>query len=116
MESFNTRFRTNNPTLRGRGRNANNSEKTVRRFDCHGGRQDEDLTDTTLSAHFHAGPDYRGNERVLKGFKFTCSMMCDKEAEVAYESHLVTDLTNAAEMTGMNHWSVTLSLRYPFGE
>ena len=80
------------------------------------GRQNEDLTDTVLSAHLHAGLDYRVSERMLVGVKLTYSMVGDMEAKGGYDFHPVPDLTNTTEITGMNHFSLMLGVKYYFGE
>ena len=48
------------------------------------GRQNEDLTDIVLSAHLHAGLDYRVSENMLVGAKLTYSMVGDMEAKGGY--------------------------------
>ena len=80
------------------------------------GRQNEDLTDTVLSAHLHAGLDYRVSEKMLVGVKLTYSMVGDMEAKGDYDFHPVPDLTNTTEISGMNHFSVMLGVKYFFGE
>ena len=80
------------------------------------GRQNEDLTDTVLSAHLHAGLDYRVSEKMLVGLKLTYSMVGDMEAKGGYDFHPVPDLMNTTEITGMNHFSLMLGVKYFFGE
>ena len=80
------------------------------------GRQNEDLTDTVLSAHLHAGLDYRVSEKMLVGLKLTYSMVGDMEAKGDYDFHPVPGLTNTNEITGMNHFSVMFGVKYFFGE
>ncbi len=80
------------------------------------GRQNEDLTDTVLSAYLHAGLDYRVSEKMLIGAKLTYSMVGDMEAKGGYDFHPVADLTNTTEITGMNHFSVMFGVKYFFGE
>ena len=81
------------------------------------GRQNEDLTDTVLSAHLHAGLDYRMSERVQLGLKLTYSMVGDMEdAEGGYDFHPVAGLSNFTTISGMNHWSVMFGVKYFFGE
>ena len=81
------------------------------------GLQDEDLTDTVLSAHLHAGLDYRVSERVLLGVKLTYSMVSDmKDVKGEYIEHAVPGLPNFTTISGMNHWSVMFGVKYFFGE
>ena len=80
------------------------------------GRQSEDLTDTVLSAHLHAGLDYRVSEKMLVGVKLTYSMVGDLEAKGDYDFHPVADLTNTTEVSGMNHFSLMFGVKYFFGE
>ena len=86
------------------------------RADQYSGRQSADLADTVLSAHFHAGLDYRVSEKLQLGLKLTYSVVGDMEAEGGYDFHPVEGLTNTNEFTGMNHWSVMLGVKYFFGE
>ena len=80
------------------------------------GRQNEDLSDTVLSAHLHAGLDYRVSDKMLVGLKLTYSMVGDVEAKGDYDFHPVPGLTNTNEITGMNHFSVMFGVKYFFGE
>ena len=80
------------------------------------GRQNADLTDTVLSAHLHAGLDYRVSDKMLVGLKLTYSMVGDVEAKGDYDFHPVPGLTNTNEITGMNHFSVMFGVKYFFGE
>ena len=81
------------------------------------GLQDEDLTDTVLSAHLHAGLDYRVSERTLLGVKLTYSMVGDmKDVKGEYIEHAVPGLPNFTTISGMNHWSVMFGVKYFFGE
>ena len=80
------------------------------------GRQNEDLTDTVLSAHLHAGLDYRVSENMLVGAKLTYSMVGDMEAKGGYDFHPVAGIGNTNEITGMNHFSMMFGVKYFFGE
>ena len=81
------------------------------------GRQNEDLTDTVLSAHLHAGLDYRASDKMLLGLKLTYSMVGDMEdVKGDYDFHPVPDLSNFTTISGMNHFSVMLGVKYFFGE
>ena len=80
-------------------------------------RQYEDLSDTVLSAHLHAGLDYRMSERVQLGLKLTYSMVGDMEdAEGGYDYHPVAGISNFTTISDMNHWSVMFGVKYFFGE
>ena len=80
-------------------------------------RQDEDLTDTVLSAHLHAGLDYRASERVLVGLKLSYAMVGDMEdVKGDYDFHPVPGISNFTTISGMNHWSVMFGVKYFFGE
>ena len=50
-------------------------------------RQDEDLSDTVLAGHLHAGADYGLNDKTALGLKLTYSMMGDIEASGGYSLH-----------------------------
>ncbi len=81
------------------------------------GRQNEDLTDTVLSAHLHAGLDYRASDKMLLGLKLTYSMVGDMEdVKGDYDFHPVAGLSNFTTISGMNHFSVMLGVKYFFGE
>ena len=81
------------------------------------GLQDEDLTDTVLSAHLHAGLDYRLSEKMLVGLKLTYSMVSDmKDVKGEYIEHAVPGISNFTTFSGMNHFSVMLGVKYFFGE
>lgn len=86
-------------------------------------RQYEDISDTVLSTHLHAGLDYRASERVLVGLKLTYSMVGDmKDVEGTYVKHPefvehpVAGLPNFTTISDMNHWSVMFGVKYFFGE
>ncbi|MYA94795.1 MAG: outer membrane beta-barrel protein [Nitrospinae bacterium] len=80
-------------------------------------RQYEDISDTVLSTHLHAGLDYRMSERMQFGLKLTYSMVGDMEdAEGGYDFHPVAGLSNFTTISGMNHWSVMFGVKYFFGE
>ena len=81
------------------------------------GRQNEDLTDTVLSAHLHAGLDYRMSDRMQLGLKLTYSVVGDMEdVKGGYDFHPVAGLSNFTTISGMNHWSVMFGVKYFFGE
>ncbi len=78
--------------------------------------QHEDITDAVFSAHFHAGLDYRLNKRVLLGLKLTYSMVDDMEARGSYIRHPVPNLANFTKISGMDHWSLVLGVKFFFGD
>ena len=80
------------------------------------GRQNEDLSDTVLSAHLHAGLDYRVSEKMLVGVKLTYSMVGDMEAKGGYDFHPVAGIGSTTEVSGMNHFSLMFGVKYFFGE
>ena len=81
------------------------------------GRQNEDLTDTVLSAHLHAGLDYHMSDKMQLGLKLTYSMVGDMEdVKGDYDFHPVPGLSNFTTISGMNHWSVMFGVKYFFGE
>ncbi|MCY3825632.1 MAG: outer membrane beta-barrel protein [Nitrospinae bacterium] len=81
------------------------------------GRQNEDLTDTVLSAHLHAGLDYRMSDKMQLGLKLTYSVVGDMEdVKGGYDFHPVAGLSNFTTISGMNHWSVMFGVKYFFGE
>jgi len=80
-------------------------------------RQYEDISDTVLSAHLHAGLDYRMSDKMQLGLKLSYAMVSDMEdAEGGYDFHPVPGLSNFTTISGMNHWSVMLGVKYFFGE
>ena len=81
------------------------------------GRQNEDLTDTVLSAHLHAGLDYRMSDKMQLGLKLTYSMVGDMEdVKGNYDFHPIPGISNFTTISGMNHWSVMFGVKYFFGE
>ena len=80
-------------------------------------RQYEDLTDTVLSAHLHAGLDYNMSEKVQLGLKLSYAMVGDMEdVKGGYDFHPVPGISNFTTISGMNHWSVMFGVKYFFGE
>ena len=79
-------------------------------------RQDVDLTDAVLSTHLHAGLDYALSERFLLGLKLSYSMVEDMEDASGYAEHPAPGIRSVTEISGMNHWSLTLGVKYLFGE
>ena len=79
-------------------------------------RQDVDMSDTVLSAHLHAGADYRLNDRFLLGLKLSYSMMDDFSSRDGYSQHVVPGMTGFTEISGTNHWSLMLNAKYLFSD
>ena len=82
-------------------------------------KQDTGLMETVFAAHLYAGADYSLNERAAIGLKVAYSRVDDIEHNGTYEYHpyFETDpsLTNKNTFSATNHWSLTLNVRYQFG-
>ena len=83
-------------------------------------KQDTRLSDTVFAGHVYAGADYSLGDRTAVGLKMTYSRVDDVEHTGTYEYHpyFETDssFTNKNTFSAMNHWSVTLNLRFMFGK
>ncbi len=86
-------------------------------------RQYEDLSDTVLSTHLHAGLDYRMSDKMQLGLKLTYSMVGDMEdvkgtyvKHPEFAEHPAARLPNFTTISGMNHFSVMFGVKYFFGE
>lgn len=77
--------------------------------------QDEDLSDTVFSMHLHAGADYSLGDKLLLGLKLTYSEMDDMRDTGRYIDHPLPDELNHNKISDMDHWSLTLGLRYLLG-
>ena len=77
--------------------------------------QDENLSDTVFSRHLYAGADYSLNDSVLLGMKVTYSLVNSMSDTGRYIDHPVPDLPNHTRISDMDHWSLTLGLKYLFG-
>ena len=77
--------------------------------------QDEDLRDTVFSWHLHAGADYSLGDRLLLGLKLTYSEMDDLRDSGSYINHPFPDEPNHTKISDMDHWSLTLGLKYLLG-
>lgn len=77
--------------------------------------QDEDLSDTVFSWHLHAGADYSLGDRLLLGLKLTYSEMDDLRDSGRYIEHPFPDASNYTKISDMDHWSLTLGLKYLLG-
>lgn len=82
-------------------------------------KQDTRLSDTVFAGHVYAGADYSLGDRTAVGLKMTYSRVDDVEHTGTYEYHpyFETDpsLTNKNTFSAMNHWFVTLNVRFLFG-
>lgn len=82
-------------------------------------KQDTALSDMVFAGHVYAGADYRLGDRTAVGMKMAYSRVDDVEHTGKYEYHpyFETDpsLTNKNTFSAMNHWSVTLNVRFLFG-
>ena len=77
--------------------------------------QDEDLSDTVFSMHLHAGADYSLGDKLSLGLKLTYSEMDDMRDTGRYIDHPLPDEINHTKISDMDHWSLTLGLRYLLG-
>ena len=83
------------------------------RYNSH---KDEDPSDTVLSAHLHTGLDYHLNDKTLIGLKVSYAMVENMEdVKGDYIQHPVPGISNFTTISGMNHWSVLLGVKYFFG-
>lgn len=82
-------------------------------------KQDTELSDMVFAGHVYAGADYSLNDRAAIGLKAAYSRVDDVEHIGTYEyhPHFDTDpsLTNKNTFSATNHWSVTLNVRFLFG-
>lgn len=82
-------------------------------------KQDTELSDMVFAGHVYAGADYGLNDRAAIGLKAAYSRVDDIEHTGTYEyhPHFDTDpsLTNKNTFSATNHWSVTLNVRFTFG-
>lgn len=77
--------------------------------------QDENLSDTVFAKHLYAGADYRLDDGFLLGLKLSYSLVNDMKDTGRYIEHPVPDLQNHTKISDMDHWSMTVSLKYFFG-
>ena len=82
-------------------------------------KQDTELSDMVFAGHVYAGADYSLNGRAAVGLKAAYSRVDDVEHTGTYEyhPHFDTDpsLTNKNTFSATNHWSLTLNVRFRFG-
>lgn len=77
-------------------------------------RQDESLSDTVFSRHLYAGADYSLDDRFLLGLKLSYSLVDDIRDKGRYLEHPIPDQINRTKISDMDHWSLTLGLKYLF--
>lgn len=77
--------------------------------------QDEDLSDTVFSKHLYAGADYSLDDRFLLGLKASYSLVNDMRDKGRYIDHPILGQLNQTRISDMDHWSLTLDLKYLFG-
>ena len=71
--------------------------------------------DTSLSRHLYAGADYRLNDQFLLGLKLAYVRVGNIESRNGYLVHPIADATNVTKISGMDHWSLAVTLKYRFG-
>ena len=78
--------------------------------------QQDDMSDTVLSGHLHAGVDYRIAEAFSLGLKLTWNVIGKMADESPYRDHAVPGMTSTTEISDMSHWSLLLGVKYMFGD
>ena len=82
-------------------------------------RQDENLSDTVLAGHLHAGVDYGLNDKTVVGLKLSYSMMGGTESIGGYAVHPFhaqdPGLTNHNTFSGARGWTLALTIKGLFG-
>ena len=82
-------------------------------------RQDENLSDTVLAGHLHAGVDYGLNDKTVVGLKLSYSMMGGTESIGGYAVHPLhaqdPGLTNHNTFSGARGWTLALTIKGLFG-
>ncbi len=83
-------------------------------------RQEEDLSDTVLAAHLHAGMDFEINEGMQTGARLSYSKMGAVEGAGIYTTHpwhaQEPGLLNHNMFAGADGWSLGLTLRVRLGD
>ena len=83
-------------------------------------RQAEDLSDTVLAAHLHAGADYLLNDRTRLGVRVSYSMLGQVEATGGYSSHpwhaQDPEFLNHTRVSGARGWTLALTFKRRFGK
>ena len=78
--------------------------------------QHTDLTDTVWSGVVHAGVDYPlEGSRYSVGLNVSYLAVGDMESEAGYLDHPLPDERNHTKISGMDHWSLALRVRYRLG-
>ena len=79
---------------------------------------DDDLSDTVLAAHLHAGADFRLADRTWLGLKLTYSMLGDIETSGGYDLHAAQafdpDFEHHDTFAGARSWSLMFTVKYFF--
>ena len=79
---------------------------------------DDDLSDTVLAGHLHAGADFRLADRTWLGLKLTYSMLGDIETSGGYDLHAAQafdpDFEHHDTFAGARSWSLMLTVKYFF--
>lgn len=84
-------------------------------LEFYSGLTNEDLSDTILTKHLYAGVDFGMNERTLLGVKLSHTRMGDFVATGGYEIHPIPELTSETRFSGMNHFSLGLTVKFLLG-
>lgn len=79
-------------------------------------RQDVDLSDIVLAKHLYAGADYSLTDKTLLGLKLAYTWVDDIEDRSGYSSHPVEGLTSLTKISGMDHWTLMVTVKYRFGK
>ncbi len=76
---------------------------------------DDDLSDTVLAGHLHAGADFRITDRTWLGLKLTYSMLGDIETSGGYDLHaaqaLDPDFEHHDTFAGARSWTLMLTVK-----
>ena len=83
-------------------------------------RQDDDLSDTVLAAHLHAGARlYSLSDKTVLGLKLTYSMIGNIETSGGYSLHPFherdPDFPNYNTFTGARYWTLAFTVKHLFG-
>ena len=79
---------------------------------------DDDLSDTVLAGHLHAGADFRVADRIWLGLKLTYSLLGDIETSGGYDLHAAQAFDPNFEhhdtFAGARSWVLMLTAKYFF--
>ena len=82
-------------------------------------RQDENLSDTVMAGHLHAGVDYGLTDKTVVGLKLTYSLMGGMEVRDGYSLHPLhardPDFPNHNTFRGARSWTLALTVKHLFG-